>query len=45
VRPNERLLRLDEETMDADSGKPVRRSSLLLPRGFADAIAYHVMGQ
>ena len=45
VRPNERLLRLDEETMDADSFKPVRRSSLLLPRGFADAIAYHVMGQ
>lgn len=45
VRPNERLLRLDEETMDADTFKPVRRSSLILPRGFADAIAYHVMGR
>jgi len=45
VRPNPRLLRIDEETMDAATGRPLRRSSLLLPRAVADVLAYHVMGK
>jgi serine/threonine-protein kinase len=45
IRPSEKLLRIDEETMDANTFKPVRRSSLLLPRGVANVLAYHVMGK